>query len=242
MARVRAAASSMASGRPSSRRHSSTTSPIPSPSSAGAPAAAARSRNSSTAGERWASAPPGAGSASGSTTTTCSPGRPSGWRLVQTRTARAAPRTHRDDHVADGPEEVLAVVEHDGGRPLGEGDGGGIDGGVPERIGHGIGRRRRRERAEPGDGGVGVDDGPGQPRLADTAGSGQRHQRAGCEQRRQPGALGGAADQPPVSAHGVQHRALVGVPVRRRSRLFGRSASVRWRCCLSSRGRCGGRR
>jgi hypothetical protein len=96
--RVRTAASSIASGSPSSRWHSSTTAAwLASVSSKPPEAAAARSANSVTV-SLWRSRASGTvasagGSSSGGTGTTCSPGADSGSRLVAIiRTPGAARR------------------------------------------------------------------------------------------------------------------------------------------------------
>ncbi len=111
-ARMRAAASSSASGMPSSRRQSATTLSM---SSTDAPASSARSMNIRTASEARCSSTVAVadGRPSGATTSTCSPATPSACRLVARTRTSVVPRSSRADDLPRRVEEVLAVVDEE---------------------------------------------------------------------------------------------------------------------------------
>ncbi len=138
---LRAAASSMASGSPSSRRHSSrTASTSPVVDGRWAPAAPARSTKSSAAARTPSSVPVG----SGRTTWTCSPSTPSRRRLVArivTCVVRASRRAHQRRRRLG---HVLAVVEHQQHAPRVQE----VDEALQEaRAGRDLEPQRRRHRA-----------------------------------------------------------------------------------------------
>ena len=113
MARAREAASSMASGSPSTRRHSSVTAAtMSSVRSHVAPLAVARSRNKAAAGEASGSRSSMPGSTNGSRTRSCSSGTPMGSRLVATTWTPSLAASRRVVSSAVDATDVLAVVEH----------------------------------------------------------------------------------------------------------------------------------
>ncbi len=118
MARMRAAASSMARGSPSRRRTISTTSAtLSGPRANPGRAAMARSTKSRAAGASAASAAPApsSGMASGRTRHTCSPGSPSTSRLVARMVTSGHQLRSRSDERGDGGSQMLAVVENQQG-------------------------------------------------------------------------------------------------------------------------------
>ena len=156
---MRAAASSIASGRPSRRRQISATATVTSGVSSNCGSRArARAANSATAALRAARAgspSPGSGSASGASGNMCSAARPRTWRLV-TSAVTPGHALQQRGHVVGGRPEMLEVVEHQQRSLLAQGVGRGAqrraaarpmrrtdsDG---DRVGHQGRVRQRRE-------------------------------------------------------------------------------------------------
>ena len=126
MPRSRTAASSSASGMPSSRRQSSATVPVLAVLSANSgTAACARSTNRATA-SAWAAPCPGArdqpaaGSSSGPISSACSAGTPSGSRLVVRMRSPGAAASSVRARLPQRLDQVLAGVEDQQQLPLGQ--------------------------------------------------------------------------------------------------------------------------
>ena len=117
--RTRAAASSIASGSPSSSAQIAATEPASSGlSSKSGRTSAARSTNSDTASDPAKVSPPSAGSDSDGTRQSVSPPTPSGARLVASTTTSGAAHSSASAASAHASPQVLAVVEHEQ-RPAG---------------------------------------------------------------------------------------------------------------------------
>ncbi len=143
--RVRAAASSIASGTPSSWRQRLTTASSWS-SGTGAPSSRARSRNRRTA-SLAASTVPAAGTPSGPRTTNDSSGRSRGDRLVARTVGARTGLEQGGDGVGGGGGDVLAVVDDDQRRLVGRRHEQRLERGETElagdRSGDGVRGRRR---------------------------------------------------------------------------------------------------
>ena len=209
--RIRAAASSMASGSPSSCRQMS--------AMAGAssrpgrkPGWLARARNTNSV--------PASSAGNGSTGCSCSPSMPSGSRLVASTATSGQCRISRPTSSSRRIEHVFAVVQHQQQRArLQVGEHGLLDGQPVsllhlqrrgQRVGHRTAVAERRQLAQPGAVGESVPLVPGdlhgQPRLADPADPGEGDQRRVGQGRGDVVDLPAAADEPGRPARQVATR------------------------------------